>query len=116
MLKVAVIIAFYAGRTNVHHDGMIQTASAASRSNLRQAVRRNGCREATLIFDGFRHLDTLVKNWSARGARVDFEFAGAVPGFATLVAPSLGIRSDVQVIWQSGDRAGVCFLGRPVKR
>lgn len=95
---------------------MIQVKDPPTRSERRTTFRNSGCRKGTLIFDGFRRLDTLVKNWNERGARVDFEFAGAVPRFATLVAPALGIHSDIQVVWQAGDRAGVRFVGESVRR
>lgn len=76
----------------------------------RRARRRAVCRKSTLVFEGFRKFDALVKNVSQSGARIDFQYAGRAPGFATLITPTLELRRDVEIIWQTGDRLGVRFI------
>jgi hypothetical protein len=82
------------------------------------APRRGGVRARSLltgklvIGDGEVSHDCVIRNLSAKGARVRVSSALGLPATAGLLVVKEGLLFDAAVVWRRGDQVGLTFTGQ----
>jgi PilZ domain len=82
------------------------------------AVRREDQRARSLltgkivIGDGAVSHDCVIRNFSAKGARVRLAGAINLPGAVSLLVVKEGLLFDATIAWRRGDQIGLAFRGQ----
>lgn len=90
-------------------DGPAPPPPVQTKSGSR-APRKHVFRNATLSWDEAHRLGVVIKDLSDEGARVEFFQNVTLPEIVTLIEPTLKLRRNARVVWQTNGAAGLQFV------
>lgn len=77
---------------------------------IERAFRKPFFRHGPLLFEDGQRLNVAVKDLSEGGARVEYYVRTTLPDIVMLCEPSLRLRCEARVVWQSDGAAGLAFI------
>jgi hypothetical protein len=92
-----------AGYTGPERRATVRRASPRARSLLTGKI---------VIGDGSVSHDCVIRNFSAKGARVKLAGAINLPGALALMVVKEGLLFDATVAWRRGEQIGLAFSGQ----
>jgi hypothetical protein len=98
-----------APKAEAGYAGAERRTGAIRRENLRARSLLTG---KIVIGDGAVSHDCVIRNFSAKGARVRLAGAINLPGAIGLLVVKEGLLFDAAVVWRRGDQIGLAFGGQ----
>ena len=78
-------------------------------ADARIAERKTSYKFATLKLRNNMRVDCVILNYSSTGAKVKLRSHFTLPPTTRIIIPEMGINRNADVVWQSGDEAGLHF-------
>lgn len=85
----------------------LSPASARKDRDIRREARRNTYQAAKVILRDATTEPCIVRDISAKGARILIQCAEGLPTIITLVNGSLGYRNSARIVWRAPGEAGL---------